>query len=78
MKVINWKESRNMHGVVCRVELHDHSFTSKDGKEIAYYTVTIDSWTEDKDGDTLKVRYNLEKEFDSFKDARNAFESERI
>ena len=64
--------------VVCRVELHDHSFTSKDGKEIAYYTVTIDSWTEDKDGDTLKVKYNLEKEFDSFKDARNAFESERI
>lgn len=78
MKVINWKESHNAHGVVIRVELQDHSFTTKDGNEVAYYIVAIDSWTEDANGDTLSVRFNREKEFDSFKDARNAFESANI
>ncbi len=78
MKVINWKESHNAHGVVSRVELQDHSYTTKDGNEVAYYIVAIDSWTEDANGDTLNVRFNREKEFGSFKDARNAFESANI
>lgn len=78
MKVIDWKESRCKLGIVRRVELQDHSFKTKSGNEVAYYIVAIDSWTEDSEGDTLHVRYNREKEFDSFKEAQIAFMNENI
>ena len=78
MKVIDWKESHCKLGIVRRVEFQDRSFKTKSGNEVAYYIVAIDSWTEDSEGDTLSVRYNYEKEFDSFKEARTAFMNENI
>ena len=78
MKVIDWKESRCKLGIVRRVDLGGRPIITKRSNEVAYYIVAIDSWTEDSEGDTLRVRYNREKEFDSFKEAQTAFIEENI